>query len=51
LAAQAARAASTAPAAPRKTTVASTPKDTIDFEKVTQDDVSNWVKQSLEQYK
>ena len=48
---QAARAASAVPAAPRKTTVASTPKDTIDFEKVTSDDVSTWVKQSLEQYK
>ena len=48
---QAARAASAAPAAPRKTAVASTPPDTIDYEKVTQEDVAKWLKQSVDQYK
>ena len=47
----AARAASAAPAAPRKTTVAGTPSNSIDFDKVTQDDVSTWIKQSLDQYR
>ena len=47
---QAAKAASAAPAAPRKTTVASK-SETIDYSKVTQDDVSNWLRQSVEQYK
>lgn len=48
---QAARAASAAPAAPRKTTVSSTPPNTVDFDKVTKEDVSKWVKQSVEQYR
>ena len=48
---QAARAASAAPAAPRKTVVASAPPNTIDYDKVTQDDVSTWLRQSVEQYK
>lgn len=48
---QAARAASSAPASPRKTTVASTPPNTVDFEKVTKDDVAKWLRQSVEQYK
>ena len=47
---QAARAASTAPAAPRKPAAVSKP-DTIDFDKVTQDDVSKWLRQSVEMYK
>ena len=48
---QTARAATAAPAAPRKTAIASAPPATIDYEKVTSDDVSKWLRQSVEQYK
>ena len=46
---QAARAASATPSAPRKSAVVSKPADTVDFDKVTQDDVSKWLRESVEQ--
>ena len=48
---QAAKAASAAPTAPRKTAVASTPPNTIDYEKITPEDVSAMLKKSLDQYR
>lgn len=46
-----ARASTAVPAAPRKTAVASTTPNTIDYEKITQDDISALLKKSLEMYK
>lgn len=48
---QASKAASAVPSAPRKTQVASAPKDTIDFKDVTPDMISEWARKSVEQYK
>lgn len=48
---QVARAASSAPTAPRKTAVASTPPNTVEYSKITQDDISALLKKTVEQYK
>lgn len=48
---QASKAASAVPSAPRKTQVASAPKDSIDMKDVTPEMVSDWAKKLVEQYK
>lgn len=48
---QAAKAASATPAAPRKSAVTSATPNTIDYEKVTKDDISKWLQQTVDQHR